>query len=184
MSGSDFWEYTADNMAHVALEFLQNPSHREPKTQDKSMACSAPRIAKNHLKNLSRVCPHVQTADQIFNIARCLDLYNSSVVVSWQDKAMKLVSVCLINDPHVKELGRTRLRTGQFVYWDGLILVKCAGDTVLGVSKMVLPFKKVISAAQFYRDHCNNKVEKVFHMVYSSNHLDSITVPQKIRTLR
>ena len=184
MSGSEFWDHTANNMADVTREFLQNTSHYHPHAQDKSITSPAPRISKQQLKTLSRVCPQVQTADQIFNISRCLDIYKTSIVVSWQDKTLKLISVSPVTDPHVKELARTRLRTGQFVLWDGLIVVKCADDTILGASKMVLPFKAVITAAQFYRDHCNNRVEKVFHMVYTSSHLDSIAPFRKIQTFR
>ena len=67
---------------------------------------------------------------------------------------------------------------------DGMIVVKCADDTVLGVSRMVLPFKPIISAAQFYRDHCSGRVEKVFRMDYLSSELDSLAPPQKVQTCR
>ena len=184
MSGSEFWNYTADNMADVTHAFLRDPSRSTPRSQDLSISSPAPRISKLQLKTLSRVCPHVQTADQIFNISRCLDLYNLSIVVSWQGKTLKLLSITPINDPHLRELARTRLRSGQFVMWDGVIVVKCADDTVLGVSRMVLPFKPIISAAQFYRDHCSGRVEKVFRMEYSSSELDSLGFPQKVQTCR
>jgi len=180
LSGAEFWDHTAHNMAEVTWQFLQNPAHSAPRIQDKDMSSPAPRLSKQQMKSLARVCPQVQTADQIFNISRCLDLYDISVVVCWQAKALKLMSVTPITDPHVVELVRTRLKTGQFVYWDGLLAVKCAEDTVLGVSRMVLPFKPVISAHQFYRNNCNSGVEKVFRMVYTPSYVDSLNT-QTIR---
>lgn len=156
-------------MAENTGEFLERYEEHVAcaKPQDHSSASPAPRISKEQLRFLSRVCPHVQTAEQIYNIVRCLDLYNMSVVCSWQDRTLKLKSVTLISDPHVRELARTRLRSGQFVLWEGILVVKCAEDTVLGIESMVLPFKPVITAQQFYKDHCNNRVEKVLRMVYS-----------------
>ena len=60
---------------------------------------------------------------------------------------------------------RTRLRSGQFVYHEGSLLCGCAGGSVLGVSRVVLPFKDVQTAHHFHRDQCRGVRE--FHKVYN-----------------
>ena len=153
---------------HVCLLSISIITHFlfQGKPQDLRHASSAPKISPKQIKTLTRVCPHLQTADQIFNISRCSDLFKLSPTVSWQDKALKLKRVHLVLDPDIVEVVCSKLRTGQFIYYEGMLLVRCAGCTVLGVSRVVLPFKDVQTAHHFHRDQCHDRTRNMFQMLY------------------
>ena len=137
-------------------------------------ATPAPKISPKQMRTLSKVCPHLQTAHQIFNSSRCLDLFKLSPTVAWQGKALKMKEVHLVADSDIIDVVCSRMRTGQFVYHDGSLLLKCAGSTVLGISNIVLPFKDVQTAQHFHRDQCHGGVEKTFQMLYNPENLSHI----------
>ena len=87
----------------------------------------------------------------------------------------------MVRDPALVELARTRLRPGQFVYHQGLIMMRCVDDSVLGISEMVLPFRHAITAEQFYRAHAP-RTKQVFTMFYSSPDNEDSTVEKYMTT--
>ena len=153
-------------MAHTLAEYLDNHDTLKSRPQDTSQATPAPKILQHQLKVLSHVCPQTQTSSQIFNIARLVSLSRLSVSVSWNERKLKLKSVHEITDPAILELSQQRLRPGQFIYHEGVMMVACAEGTVLGVREMVLPFSHVINAERFYRDHAP-RADRVFYMFYT-----------------
>ena len=154
-------------MSHTLNYYLDNPNEvGPPRDQERDKETHAPRIHHSQLKSLSFVCPQVQTAQEIYNISRLVGLSKLSVVVSWNDRTMKLRSVFLPGeeDVAIRSVGSV-LGPGQFVLHDGRLLVRCAEGTMLGVNSMVLPFSHLITAEQFYRNY-SFQCDKVFHMVW------------------
>ena len=165
-TGHEIWNMISRRSSQVLLEYLADPSAFHPRPQGSTGACSAPRIPPNQIKNLSYVCPQLQTAQQIYNIYRLVD---KGVWVSWNNRRLKLKTIKLgcSSESHIKDFG-----VGEFRYnhHSKNLTLKCL-DGYLEVSRIILPDSGTSSDGmtpeRFWTGHSHRNY-KIFTMFYKS----------------